>query len=64
MSMQVSEKEIEIDRLKTTVQALNGKVEIVDDHLNDVHNARSDFKISEQKREEWQAHMIVISETV
>ena len=33
MSMQVSEKEIEIERLKTTVASLNHKCAIVDDHL-------------------------------
>lgn len=33
MSMQVSEKEIEIERLKTTVTSLNHKCAIVDDHL-------------------------------
>ena len=32
MSMQVSEKEIEIDRLKTTVFTLNTKCQIVDEH--------------------------------
>ena len=36
MSMQVSEKEIEIERLKTTVASLNLKASIVDDHLLDV----------------------------
>ena len=30
--MQISEKEVEIDRLKTTVVALNGKCNVVDDH--------------------------------
>ena len=47
MSMQVSEKEIEIERLKTTVTSLNHKCAIVDDHLQDVTNARGDFQDSE-----------------
>jgi hypothetical protein len=32
LSMQVSDKEIEIERLKTTVFALNSKCEVVNDH--------------------------------
>lgn len=32
LQMNVSEKEIEIERLKTTVVSLNHKVAIVDDH--------------------------------
>jgi hypothetical protein len=50
MSMQVSEKEIEIERLKTTVASLNHKCAIVDDHLQDVQNARGDHKDSEANR--------------
>jgi hypothetical protein len=36
MSMQVSDKEIEIERLRTTVFALNEKCELMEDHRNDV----------------------------
>lgn len=58
MSMQVSEKEIEIERLKTTVATLNHKCTIVNDHLEDVHNARSDFKDSEGNRVKLQEHIV------
>jgi hypothetical protein len=34
--MQISEKEVEIERLKTTVVSLNGKCMVVDDHLADL----------------------------
>ena len=37
--MVVSEKEIEIERLKTTVESLNYKCSIVDDHVEDVKSA-------------------------
>ena len=64
MSMQVSEKEIEIERLKTTVTSLNHKCAIVDDHLADVKNARADFKDSEGNRVKLQEHIIQTSVTV
>ena len=64
MSMQVSEKEIEIERLKTTVASLNHKCAIVDDHLADVHNARGDFKDSEGNRVKLQEHIVQTSITV
>lgn len=35
-TMQISEKEVEIERLKTTVFSLNGKCMVVDDHLADL----------------------------
>lgn len=38
MNMHVSEKEVEIERLMTTVVALNSKNAIVDDHLVDVQS--------------------------
>lgn len=64
MSMQVSEKEIEIERLKTTVASLNHKCAIVDDHLADVHNARNDYKDSEANRVKLQEHIVQTSVTV
>ena len=48
--MQISEKEIEIDRLKTTVFSLNSKCVIVDDHLADVQNTRQMLQQSEAAR--------------
>ena len=50
MSMQISEKEIEIDRLKTTVFSLNSKCVTVDDHLADVQNTRQMLQQSEAAR--------------
>ena len=61
MSMQVSEKEIEIERLKTTVASLNHKCAIVDDHLADVLNARNDFGDSEVQRVKLQEHIVQVS---
>lgn len=45
--MVVSEKEIEIERLKTTVESLNAKCYIIDDHVADVQSAQTRFAESE-----------------
>lgn len=45
--MQISDKEIEIERLKTTVVALNGKVQVSQEHEEDVRNAIQRFNDSE-----------------
>jgi len=50
MSFQVSEKEIEIERLMTTVSALNHKAAVVDDHETDVRNIGLRFSDSETQR--------------
>ena len=50
--MQLSNYEIEVERLKTTVIALNAKTVVVDDHINDVHTTTERFNDSEIKREE------------
>jgi hypothetical protein len=38
VTMKLSEQEIESERLKTTIIALNAKAVIVDDHKNDADN--------------------------
>ena len=53
----LSEKEVEIEHLKTTVIALNEKVEVVNDLRHDVDGARGDFTVSETKRVELQVHI-------
>lgn len=50
MTMQVSEKEIEIERLMTTVASLNHKVKIIEDCETDVKNIGYRFSDSEGKR--------------
>ena len=50
MTMQVSEKEIEIERLMTTVASLNHKVKIIEDCETDVKNISYRFGDSETKR--------------
>ena len=62
--MDISTQEIEIERLKTTVIALNSKCSIVDDHITDSKNATVRYEDSEIKREELQTHIIQISQTV
>jgi gas vesicle protein len=64
MQMLVSEKEIEIERLKTTVVSLNSKCAIVDDHLEDVKNTTNRFEESEQQRANLQNHMKQTSKKV
>lgn len=62
--MVVSEKEIEIDRLKTTVESLNAKCYIIDDHVKDVKSAQIRFAESEVKRVELQEHIVTTSQTI
>jgi chromosome segregation ATPase len=64
MQMIISEKEIELERLKTTVFSLNGKCSIVDDHVEDVNNANARFNNSEEERGKTQVHIIETSKKV
>jgi len=48
--MLVSQQEIEIERLKTTVVALNAKCSIIDDHKTDVGNHLTNHSESENIR--------------
>jgi hypothetical protein len=50
--MVISEQEIELERLKTTVVALNAKCSVVDDHKVDVDNHYDNHSSSEFKRSE------------
>jgi hypothetical protein len=56
--MQVSDKEIEIERLKTTVFALNSKCEVVADHEKDVKTTNNRFLQSEAERDSLQSHIV------
>jgi len=58
MQMIISEKEIEIERLKTTVMSLNTKCSVVDDHLEDVKNTNARLDESEQMRAGLQDHIV------
>jgi hypothetical protein len=51
LQMGLSEKDIEIERLKITVVSLNTKCSVVDDHLEDLKNTTERFEHSEQQRE-------------
>jgi len=62
--MTISEQEIEIERLKTTVIALNAKCSIVDDHKNDVDNHYSNHNESETKRVELHSFITTTSTNV
>jgi len=64
MQMIISEKEIELERLKTTVFSLNGKCVIVDDHVEDVKTATYRFSDSENHRSSLQVHIVKTSEKV
>jgi len=48
--MNVSEKEIEIERLMTTVVALNGKCQVAGDKISDFENVTNNFADSEHNR--------------
>jgi hypothetical protein len=55
--MTISAQEIEMERLKTTVMALNTKASIVDDHKNDVDNHYSNHQESESMRVDLHTHI-------
>ena len=55
--MTISNQEIEIERLKTTVLALNSKVTVLDDHRNDVDNHYGNHQDSENKRVDLHDHI-------
>ena len=50
--MTISNQEIELERLKTTVIALNAKCSIVDDHRTDVEQHYEKHSVSEVRRGE------------
>ena len=60
----ISEQEVEIERLKTTVVALNAKCSIVDDHKTDVQNTTIRHTESESVRVELHQHITMTSERV
>lgn len=49
--MGLSEKDIEIERLKITVVSLNTKCQVVDDHIEDLKNTTERLDNSEGQRE-------------
>ena len=55
--MTISNQEIEIERLKTTVIALNAKCSIVDDHKQDVEYSTARHVESESKRVDLHTHI-------
>tara|TARA_B110000285_G_C14819421_1_gene465762 strand:- start:283 stop:612 length:330 start_codon:yes stop_codon:yes gene_type:complete len=62
--MTISEQEIEIERLKTTVIALNAKCSIVDDHAVHAENTAEKHNDSEYKRVELHTHIKTVVEKV
>lgn len=62
--MLVSEKEIEIERLKTTVISLNIDNAKVSDYLADLNNTKDRFQDSEHQRESMQDHLVETAKKV
>jgi trehalose/maltose hydrolase-like predicted phosphorylase len=61
MQLNVSEKEIEIERLKITVVSLNTKCTVVDDHIIDLNSTTARFHDSEINRQKLQDHIVEAS---
>ena len=59
--MTISNQEIEIERLKTTVIALNGKCTIVEDVREDLTEKTKTFDESEKARADLQTHITMTS---
>lgn len=57
LQFDLSDKDIEMDRLKTTVQALNEKCVAIDDIKQDCENHIHMFDQSEHAREQLQIHI-------
>ena len=64
MQMVISEKEIEIERLKITVVSLNTKCTVVDDHIEDLKNTTTRYDDSEIQRENLQQHIVETAKKV
>ena len=64
MQMVISEKEIEIERLKITVVSLNTKCTVVDDHIEDLKNTTTRYEDSEVNRENLQVHIVETAKKV
>ena len=62
--MTISSQEIEIERLKSTVVALNTKASVVDDHVIDVENHYGNHKDSENQRGVLHGHLVKTKEEV
>ena len=60
--MTISEQEIEMERLKTTVIALNAKCAIVDDHIFHADNTTNKHTDSEAKRIDLHSHIKTVTE--
>jgi hypothetical protein len=62
--MTISMQEIEMERLKTTVIALNGKCAIVDDHIIHGENTTAKHNDSEAKRIDLHNHIKTVTENL
>ena len=62
--MTISNQEIEIERLKTTVIALNGKCTIVEDVREDLTEKTKTFDESEKARADLQTHITMTSQEI
>ena len=58
LQMGLSEKDIEIERLKITVVSLNTKCSVVEDHIEDLKNTTERLDQSEAQRENLQNHIV------
>jgi predicted nucleic acid-binding Zn-ribbon protein len=64
LQMGLSEKDIEIERLKITVVSLNTKCSVVDDHIEDLKNTSVRLGQSENMREKLQNHIVDASKKI
>ena len=49
--MQMGEKDVEMERMQTTLQALNGKLSLLTDIRNDIDSHKEYLEKSEEQRE-------------
>lgn len=64
MQFQLGERDIEIERMKTTLIALNEKLVVTNDIKSQLDEFTESFSKSEAKRGELQVHMVTTSKTI
>ena len=62
--MQMGEKDVEMERMTTTLTALNGKISVLTDIRNDIDQHKEYLENSEEQRENLQKHIVEVSNKI
>ena len=64
LQFQIGERDVEVERMKTTLFALNEKLTVLEDVEKDITETRQNFKSSEATRGELQAQILSTGEKI